>query len=191
MKNLRLMVVLAATTAAAATSSFASDAHALGPIDLEIGAKAGVGTQPSGTNGGINPLGFGVGGRGGVSFFGLYAGVDLMYYLGGSENIGGVSFSEHTLMYGVDLGYNFKVAIVTIRPLLGIGNFTVTTSGGGLSNDSSNLYLEPGVTGLVSLGLLYVGADANLLVLPGVSQSGGSSTTETAFTLHGQVGLRF
>jgi len=35
-----------------------------------------------------------------------------------------------------------------------------------------------------------VGADANLLVLPGINTPTGS-TTETAFTIHGQIGVRF
>ncbi len=182
----RLPLLVAAAAAAVLTASVAGDAHALGPIDLEVAAKAGLGTNPS--SGPINPLGFGLGGRGGVSFFGFYGGVDVMYYLGGSQNIAGVNESAHTLMYGLDLGYNFKVAILTIRPLLGLGNFTVTSNPGG--NSASNLYLEPGVTALVSLGTVFVGVDANLLVLPGINTPTGSQT-QTAFTLHGQIGLRF
>jgi hypothetical protein len=188
MKSARLLVAAAAIAAAATASLVSRDAHALGPVDLELGAKAGIGTNPS--NGSPNPLGFGIGGRGGVSFFGLYGGVDLMYYLGGSENVPGGSISEHTFMYGLDLGYNFKIAILTIRPLLGIGNFTVSHSGEDGSGSASNLYLEPGLTALISLGILYVGADANILVLPGISQGNGN-TTETAFTAHGQVGVVF
>ena len=145
-----------------------------------------MGTNPSSSP--INPLGFGLGGRGGASFFGFYGGVDLMYYFGGSQSVLGQNVSLNTLMYGLDLGYNFKVAILTIRPLLGIGNFTVSSNVGG---SASKLYLEPGLTGLVSFGTLFVGADANLLVLPGIHDSGGNQTTETAFTLHGQVGVRF
>jgi hypothetical protein len=199
----RTRVLFAAAAFAFLAGSISRDAHALGPIDLEVGAKAGGGTNPfSGqTPSTINPLGFGLGGRAGVAFFGIYAGVDLMYYFGGSqtEPIGGVggvsqqnvSVSEHTLMYGVDLGYNFKISILTIRPQLGLGNFTLTSSGGGQSTSVNNLYLEPGVTGLVSLGTLFVGADANLLVLPGIPQPDGGKGTNTAFTLHGQVGVRF
>jgi hypothetical protein len=196
MKSARLLVA-AALAAAATTSSIPRDAHALGPVDLELGAKAGGGTNPFGSA--PNPLGFGIGGRGGLSFFGLYAGVDVMYYVGGSTKIeppgpggtGAISFTEHTLMYGGDLGYNFKIALLTLRPLLGIGNFTVSHSGDGTSGNASNLYLEPGLTALVTLGIMYVGADANILVLPGISQPDGGSKTETAFTLHGQVGVVF
>jgi len=182
----RLPLLAAAAIAAALTGSVAGDAHALGPIDLEVAAKAGAGTNPS--SGPINPLGFGLGGRAGVSFFGIYGGVDVMYYLGGSQSVAGESVSAHTLMYGLDLGYNFKLTILTIRPQLGLGNFTVTSNPGGFS--ASNLYLEPGVTGLVSFGTFFVGADANLLVLPNVKTDTGNST-QTAFTIHGQVGVRF
>jgi len=190
----RIPLLVAATAAVVVIGSVARDAHALGPIDLELGAKVGAGTSPASS--GPNPLGFGLGGRGGISFFGIYAGVDAMYYFGGSETLtppgpAGTSsekISLHTVMYGLDLGYNFKIAILTIRPLLGIGNFTESSSPS--SGNESNLYLEPGVTALVSLGTLFVGADANLLVLPGINTPTGNQT-ETAFTLHGQVGVRF
>jgi hypothetical protein len=193
----RTRVLFAAAAFAFLAGSISRDAHALGPIDLEIGAKAGGGTNPFGQP--PNPLGFGLGGRAGVAFFGIYAGVDAMYYFGGKSTLtppgvqtGGESFSDHSAMYGFDLGYNFKIALLTIRPQLGIGNFTVTSGVDGQGSSShSNLYLEPGLTALVSLGLLYVGADANILVLPGVEQPTGGTGTNTAFTLHGQVGVRF
>jgi hypothetical protein len=158
-------------------------AHALGPIDLEIGAKAGVGTSPSSEAGAPNPLGFGLGGRAGVVLLDhLYGGVNMMYYLGGSE--AGVSF--HTLMYGIEAGWGWKlIDILTIRPQVGIGNATFTASGGPASVSNSNWYLEPGVTGLVSLGMLFVGADANVLAFPGLANS------NVAFTIHGQVGVKF
>ncbi len=40
------------------------DAHAIGPVDVEVGARVGVGTNPAS---GSNPLGLGIGGRAGVS----------------------------------------------------------------------------------------------------------------------------
>jgi hypothetical protein len=188
MKTSRLRVALAVAAAIAALCSVSPDARALGPVDLEIGGKAGIGTNPS--SNAPNPLGFGMGGRGGLSFFGLYAGVDVMYYFGSSENVPGGTLSEHTLMYGADLGYNFKIALLTLRPLIGVGNFVLSHSGEDGNGSASNLYLEPGLTALVSFGLLYVGADANVLVLPSVSLENGNKT-ETAFTLHGQVGVVF
>jgi hypothetical protein len=168
-------------------------ASALGPVDLEIGAKAGVGTNPS--SGTINPLGFGIGGRVGVAILGIYGGVNVLYYLGGSDS----GVSVHTLQYGIEGGYGVKLLddILTIRPQIGLGNVTFSTSGtfAGISLDQSKsyIYVEPGVTGLIALGGFFVGADANILVIPGVDEGGVPNTTKTwtAFTLHGQVGLKF
>ena len=97
-------------------------------------------------------------------------------------------------MYGFEAGYNWKIAILTIRPQVGIGNSALTYSVSGAParlGNTSDLYVEPGVTGLVSLGVLFVGADANILILPNISQPSGDKGTETAFTLHGQLGVRF
>jgi hypothetical protein len=197
---LGLAAVLAATTVIATTR----DASALGPLDLEIGAKAGVGTAPSSWQSGApNPLGFGLGGRAGVAIMGIYGGVNFVYYFGGSEGnvpipIGGgtASLSVHSMMYGVEAGYGFTLLdMLTIRPQVGLGNFTMTTSfGSSLSRDDSNVYVEPGVTAFVTVPGLgwFVGADANLLVLPGIKDgTNGQSNTDTAFTLHGQIGYKF
>ena len=195
-------IVAAAFAFGACTLAMTRNAHALGPVDVEIGAKVGVGTSPVSSNNGIstpNPLGFGIGARGGVSFLGFYGGVQLMYYFGGSDDvsIAGQSFSlkDHTFMYGVEAGYGLTLLdILTIRPQVGIGNATFSTTGnvsgsianGNVSGGSDNeLYIEPGVTGLVSLGGWFVGADANLLFFPSLDNS------KVAFTLHGQIGFKF
>jgi hypothetical protein len=179
--------------------AFASDAHALGPVDIEVGARAGYATNPS--NGSLNPLGVGVGGRAGVSFLGgVYLGGSAMYYLGGSST--GVNTTDTTnsampthstytlttttLMVGGEVGYGLKVLdLLTIRPQMGAGNATFSTSAAGSTTSQNNLYLEPGVTALVGFGLLYAGADANVLFFPGADES------LAAFSLHAQVGVRF
>jgi len=173
--------LVAAVALGAVTFSFSREARALGPIDLEIAAKGGYGTNPIG--GGLNPLGVGLGGRAGVAFFGFYGGAALLYYFGGSQS----GVSDHSLMYGLEAGYNWKITILTIRPQIGVGNYTLNVG----NAQGSNLYLEPGVTGLVSLGTFFVGADANLLVLPSFQTPGGSQGTDTAFTVHGQIGVKF
>jgi hypothetical protein len=183
--------------AAVATST--RPAHALGPVDVEVGAKAGAGTNPYG--GAPNPLGFGLGGRAGVVLFDhLYGGINLMYYFGGSETSPGgpgtVTESRHMLMYGVEAGWGFKLLdVLTIRPQVGLGNAAFSSSVSAPSTFSSgidevptrpnNLYVEPGVTVLLSLGTLFVGADANALVFPGLPQG------NAVFTIHGQVGVKF
>jgi hypothetical protein len=194
--------------------SFACYARA-SPIKAEIGAKIGYGTSPINTRlpcppsstalsalaspcNVPNPLGFGLGARAGVSFLGLYGGLAFTYYFGSSQSasVSGTSgsLSDHALMYGVEAGYGLTFLIVTVRPQLGIGNFTMTTDASGAlvgslgvssSQSRSNVYFEPGVTGVIALGGWFVGADANVLVLPGMNQ------TNPAFTIHGQAGLVF
>ncbi len=201
-------IVVGAFAFSAATFAMTRNAHALGPVDIEVGAKVGFATNPtssssvtvngaSATASAPNPLGFGLGARGGVSFMGIYGGVQLMYYFGSSqdESVLGQTFSakEHAFMYGVELGYGFTLLdLLTIRPQVGIGNATFSLSGNtsGVANVSSdqsnsNLYIEPGVTALISLGGWFVGADANVLFFPGLDNS------KAAFTLHGQIGLKF
>jgi hypothetical protein len=183
------------------------DARAIGPVDVEVAGQVGVGTDPL-KNGGPNPLDFGGGGRAGVSFLGLYGGLALMYYAGGSKSddtsstVG--SSSDHVLMYGIEAGYGYKIlGVLTIRPQVGLGNLTLSYASDDtcrycdiispkLSSNGNHLYLQPGVTALVSLGMLLVGVDANALVLPNIKEPyAASATTDVAFTTHVQVGLKF
>ena len=95
-------------------------------------------------------------------------------------------------MYGIEAGYNFSVSLLTVRPQLGIGNYTLTASSPGATTSStSNLYLEPGVVGLLSFGQWLVGADANVLFLPGWSDSHPGGSSKAAFTANGEVGVKF
>jgi hypothetical protein len=93
------------------------------------------------------------------------------------------------------VGYGVTFSVLTIRPQIGFGNFhhsaSATTGNQTADASESNFYVEPGVTALIGLGIWYVGADANVLVVPGVgSGSGGDSTTWTSFTMHGQFGFK-
>jgi hypothetical protein len=178
------------------------NARAAGPVDLELGAKVGVGSNLS-----VAPpdlLGFALGGRGGVSVFGFYGGVDILHYFGSTVvPAPGDKIWASAWMTGVDLGYNFKIAMVTIRPLLGTGDLFVSstfsrspckgcliafqTQG---SSRSHNLYFEPGVTVLAPFGTFFAGADANWFILPHIVDESGDKP-QTAFTLHGQIGIHF
>jgi hypothetical protein len=177
------------STAVTATSlGLARDASALGPVNIELGGKIGEGTNPTGD---VNPLGFGLGARGGVSFFNIYAGLSFMYYFGHSETVPPSSEkrSGKSVLYGFEGGYDFDIVhVVIIRPQLGVGVFNGNYGGGGFTTDTAdgkNLYLEPGATVVVPLGLLFVGGDANAIFLPG--QSGARA----GFTFHGSIGVRF
>jgi hypothetical protein len=180
---------------------FSHEAFAFGPVDIEVAARVGGAPNPGETlqsNGpgpvpAPNPLGLGLGGRAGASFSGFYAGASVMYYFGGSQTVAGAGAgreSEKTLLYGLEGGYDIRVSILTLRPQIGIGNYTLSqswtlaASNVTVSSNQNNLYVEPGVTALLSFGKLIVGADANVLFgLPG---SAGA-----AFTADGQVGVRF
>ena len=193
---------------AARRLSLPATAHALGPVDLEIGAKAGGGTNPGGT-GGANPLSFGVGARAGASLFGWYAGLTFVDYLGRTQTDCGPGFggpcetiAGHSLAYGVELGYGYRLGRVTLRPQVGVGDLeihqTVSPGGRNIAPGTDDLYFEPGLVVLVALGFVYVGADANLMLLPfGPSNAFDSATGKPAtavdpvFTAHGQVGVRF
>jgi hypothetical protein len=173
--------------------SIARDAHALGPVDVEVAGKLGAGTNPFGDL--PNPLGFGLGVRGGVSLLGIYGGLSLMYYVGSSQNnvsgLGG-SASVNSLLYGIEGGYGGKLfGLFTLRGQLGLGNYQLNQSGAH-SGNATNLYLEPGLTALVSFGIVLVGVDANVLILPGVADPiNGQSSWDAAFTVHAQGGVKF
>jgi hypothetical protein len=174
-----------------------TEAHALGPINIEAGGLVGYATNPNGDNP-YNTLGVGIGARGGVEFLGIYGGLRAQYYFGGSTDIaGGGSVSSHAFMYGIDAGYGFHILMLTIRPQIGIGNLTLAgsvqsdSSSPSVSSSDSHLYLQPGVVGLVNVGLLYVGADVNVLLIPGVDQGNGDSKTYASLAINGEVGVRF
>jgi hypothetical protein len=190
MKSWHILLFTAALSADLAGA--ARDARALGPVDVEVGAKVGGGGAPFTDQ--PNPLGFGVGGRAGVEFAGWYGGLSLMYYVGESGTVSAVTASEHSFLYGLEAGYGVKLlGLVTLRGQIGVGNFTVEYTGIGPAS-LSNLYLEPGLTALFSLGLWYIGADVNVLVLPGISdplEPRAPSSWATALTAHAHVGIKF
>jgi hypothetical protein len=169
------------------------DAHALGPLSVEVGVKAGVASNPVDSPL-PNPLGFGIGARGGIEIMNVYVGANVLYYLGSTTTTAIGDVKEHTLLYGLEGGYGFKFLddILTLRPKLGVGNASFSASVGSVDLPSqSNLYLEPGVDVIVGLGGLFVGGDANYLLIPGVDQGNGQSKSYSSFTLHGQVGFKF
>lgn len=188
MPVMRTTIGVSALLVAVAAALVAHDAHALGPLDLEIAARAGGATRPGGGDG-PNLLGFGLGGRAGVSIVGLYGGLSLINYFGESQSAAGITASGHALLYGVEGGYGSTFGPLTLRGTVGVGNIGETVSVTGLPDATHNgLYIEPGVTGLIAIGMWLIGADANVLILP---NDGGSSSLDAAFTVHGQLGVKF
>jgi hypothetical protein len=170
------------------------EAHALGPIDLEAGGRIGGATSPSGA---FNPLGFGLGGRAGVSFANIYTGVSVMYYFGeGVRTYCCSSFSQNVFLLGIEGGYNFVVLNrVTLRPEIAVGAAGVYTTNrespvGNPSyvygSSNTYFYLEPGIACVLSLGPVFVGTDVNLFSLPNVR-----SFPNLSFAADGEVGVMF
>ena len=165
------------------------EAHALGPIGIEVGAQVGYGSSPGGAA--VNPLGIGLGGRAGITFFNIYAGAKIMDYIGSGDTVGG---QYHALQYGGEIGYGFSISVLTIRPQFGIGD--ISLSGSNVLPSGSSLYLEPGAVALITIGIVYFGADASALMItsePAYGQGNLQLTTnfQTGFTAHGQLGLSF
>jgi hypothetical protein len=183
--------ILAAGTAALLLTFFATRrAAALGPIDLEVAPKVGYATATvGGLPGDPIPLGLGIGGRGGVSFRGLYGGVNFQYYVGGSEWVGSSNVSFHAVQFGGEVGWGINIRFLTIRPLLGLGD--LASSAGGAGGASGSFYLEPGGLIQLAFGHLIFGVDAACLILTNGENSEGARGVDEGFTIHGQVGARF
>jgi hypothetical protein len=189
MKNASILV--AAAIFGVGTISFSRSAWALGPVDLEVAARGGIATNLS--SGDPNPLGFGLGARAGVDLFTtLYAGVTGTYYFGNSAD----GISAHSVQYGVEAGYNIYLLklvgmpdivgkMIDLRPQIGAGNLTVTAEFDGVSADSSNFYLEPGLVGLVNVGAFLAGVDVNVLWVP------NATNANAPITAHAQLGVKF
>jgi hypothetical protein len=172
-------------------------ASASGPVGFELGAKVGYGTSINGPA--VSPLGIGFGGRAGITFFGVYLGLDVVDYLGTGDGNGG---DYHAFQFGGELGYGFRIRAVTIRPQVGVGDVYLFGSVAGLTSPafppSLCLFGEPGITVLVSFGRVYIGLDAGALLIlnePAYVQSGSQYTLTTglttAVTTHAQIGIKF
>lgn len=185
-----------AGVAVAAIPSVAGSAEAADAVGFEVAAKGGFATNPF--ENGAHPLRPGLGARAGVTLSRLYLGVGFMYYAEADHQepltTAEQTVSSHDLVAGVEVGYSFPIGeLVILRPQLGTGLWTNSSSctsdcGFGTAvTTTANAYVEPGVTVLVPVGHLLLGADANGLVLP--VQSG--QQVYGAFSLHAQVGVRF
>lgn len=197
------LALVAVFAIAATTLSMAHNASALGPVTVEAGAVVGGATNTQ--NGEPNPFGFEFGGRAGASLWNVYLGVSFLYSLGSSEtdrcvlpggySCGTFPVADRAVRYGLAGGYDLHFFDrVTLRPQLGIGDAVTYLSDRSSEPPAApavtfphqhDLYLEPGLTALASLGRLFVGADVNALWLP------GSKGSNVALSAHGQVGIQF
>jgi hypothetical protein len=188
------------------TLSASRDAHATGPVGFELATTVGEATNPR--SGVPNALGFESGVRAGVKLFNFYGGLSFTYSFGGApdESCAGpvivacttspIGVSVHSLRYGAEAGYDIYVFNrLAMRPWFGVGSLSFYQSspvqivvGGalqGLDGMAKDLYLQPGVSLILSLGHLLLGADGGMLFVPGLHDS------NPAFTVSAQAGVRF
>jgi hypothetical protein len=179
---MRARPVALGAAAAFITLLAARDGLALGPFEMELAGKAGLAT---------NDYGFGGGGRAGITVFGVYGGFNIVDYPGSIVGCPGQSTSQ-VLTYGGEVGYGIKIAFLTIRPLVGFGDWSYTPNGPCQSYGqgpfpfvpTNSFYLQPGGTLLVNLRFVIFGADASALVPT-------SSTSSSAFVISAELGVRF
>jgi hypothetical protein len=186
-------ILLLAAAAGVGTFAFTRPAAALGPIDLEAGARVGYGSSPY-KDSDFNVMNVGIGARAGLSIFNIYAGASVMYYFGSSHDnevvktptgLGTAKVSGTSFMYGIEGGYNFSLLFLTIRPQIGVGNFQTHLSWNGGSANAHNIYIEPRATALIGISFVYFGADIGVLLTPGLSDS------KAAVLANGQLGVKF
>jgi hypothetical protein len=179
-------VCLGASVVAILVASMARDAHALGPVDIELAAKGGYASDG---------LTADVGGRAGVSIFGIYAGFSGAYYFGKTGNPSeqspplppaGPRIGYHQTAFGGELGYGFKISFVTLRPYLGFGQ--TTTYGDNVylfaAGSYTQPYFQPGGLVQLTFGHFLVGVDGNAFIPT-------SELSQTGFVLNGEAGVTF
>jgi hypothetical protein len=157
-------------------------AHAIGPVDIELAGIGGYATdQLTGT----------LGGRAGISIFGIYAGFRGQYYFGEAITPfpGEKAYNYHQLTLGGEVGYGFKIRFITIRPFLGFGDATTYGVGSVNANGSSSPsftqpYLQPGALLQFGFGPLIFGVDGSALIPT-------TEASEAAFVVDGELGVRF
>jgi hypothetical protein len=145
---------------------------------------------------GTNNLNFGVGVRGGYTLSQhVYVGAAFMYHFGTSYSYGGYlggaanEISVHALYPSGEVGYDFHVGPVTIRPYggVGIGFVTASSTLANVSGSATNssLVIYPGATAFWNIPRsdFFVGGDTRMLILT----RGG----DPSFGLFASAGMHF
>jgi hypothetical protein len=178
-------------------------------FQFEVGADGDYASPP--IHGGPNPFGLGLGGHAAITVDDFYFAARVSEFLGSKD----VDVSYGALLAGVDAGYEIHVVklgrtTVTVRPQLGLGDAVIsytdpslakvdvvsTASGSSSSSSSdtirvSNVYVQPGLTAMVSSGVGFFSANESVLVLPGIVYGGADATTWISYDTRLSAGLRF
>jgi hypothetical protein len=128
---------------------------------------------------GTDQLELGVGVRAGKTMFAehVWVGGTAVYHVGYSTSgaVNGVRYdaSSSAFYVGPEVGYDFEVGPVILRPYAGLGlaalSVSATTAGVSASDTVTKLVIWPGLTALygVPASRFFVGGDTRLLTVPG------------------------
>ena len=140
---------------------------------------------------GADPYGFAAGVRGGYTLdFNLYVGVFYTYYLGSSQTgsqarvVGGNKTTTANYMhFGAEVGYDWWVGPVVVRPSLELGAALGFTDVTGASRRELDMLIGPGLTIFHPWDMFFIGGDGHFAIATG----NGASAILLAVT----AGLRF
>lgn len=142
-----------------------------------------------------NPWGLGFGLRGGYNIDAIFLGARFVYYLGESEEAGGVEVSANIIELGIEGGYDIPVGPVIIRPGLGLGLAIASVSAdvpsilgtaGAIDETYTNPYLALGASVLYDVtDQFFIGGDMRLQFVFGDNGDG------TALIILANGGMRF
>jgi hypothetical protein len=158
----------AALGALGAVASLSANAAAAG-ISASVRALYGFGLGDSQTIsvGGAtssstdwNPYGLGVGLRGGVTLSSFYLGASFDYFASETTKLEGIEVSGGRTQWMANLGYEFGLSLLTLRPFIGIG-YARTSIKSGQSGDESqdDFAFAPGAEVMVSLGFFNISGE--------------------------------
>jgi len=108
----------------------------------------------------LNPYTAGLGLRAGVTLpASLYLGASMDYFFGESESVNGFDTSASVLQFLGNVGYDFGLGPLTLRPLVGFGYAQRNVELGDQDVSEGDFALSPGVEAIIGLGLLSVGGE--------------------------------
>jgi hypothetical protein len=140
---------------------------------------------------GADPYGFAAGLRGGYSFdFNLYVGLFYTFYLGSSQTgeqarvvTNKKTTTANYMHFGAEVGYDWWVGPLIVRPSLQIGAALAFTDVSGASRREGTMLLGPGLTIVHPWDGFFLGGDGRFAIATGDGAS--------AFVLTATGGLRF
>lgn len=164
-----------------------------GELPWSAGLLLGYGfkTDRNNQNLGADPYGFVAGLRGGYTLdFNLYVGLFFDYYLGSSEtgdsariNTGSQTSHANYIQFGAEVGYDWWVGPLIVRPSMPFGAAFAVTDVTGETDSVGAMVFAPGLMIVTPIDEWFIGGDGRFVLVTGNGVS--------AFKLAATGGLRF